>query len=193
MMAELGTPMALAWKDTPMGYEDRLDAEQLRQAIAALEAQQQALKLDFTAQIAELQQRLEDAPQTLQSGAGAIATTGGVAAGGGSIAAAGEALDSAVLPYLAEYIGQVVGIGFEPGKSEVRIKTDTTTVTVDATADQANKALELRHSSVRVVAVIQGKTARLLMLQDAHAPINRATREAAIFARWDGVLRKLAQ
>ena len=66
-------------------------------------------------------------------------------------------------------------------------------MTVDATPDQAEKALDLRHSRVRAIAVVQGKAARLLILQDAAAPINRSTREAAVFARWGGVLRRLAQ
>lgn len=97
------------------------------------------------------------------------------------------------LPHLAEYVGHVVGVGFEPGTSEVRIKTDTTTVTLEARADQVATALALCHSLVRVMAVIQGHAARLLLLQQADAPITQATRESAIFKRWERVLRRLAQ
>jgi formylglycine-generating enzyme required for sulfatase activity len=73
-----------------MSDGDSLDPEQLRQAIAILEVQQQALKLDFTAQIVELQRRLARAEQIAQSGAGAIATTGGVSAGASGVAVAGD-------------------------------------------------------------------------------------------------------
>ena len=73
-----------------MSDGDSLDPEQLRQAIAVLEAQQFALKLDFTAQIVELQQRLAWAEKIAQSGAGAIATTGGVSAGASGVAVGGD-------------------------------------------------------------------------------------------------------
>jgi hypothetical protein len=73
-----------------MSDDDSLDPEQLRKAIAVLEAQQQALKLDFTAQIVELQRRLARAEQIAQSGAGAIATTGGVSAGASGVAVGGD-------------------------------------------------------------------------------------------------------
>ncbi len=73
-----------------MSDGDSLDAEQLRQAIAVLEAQQQAMKLDFTAQIMELQRRLSRAEQIAQTGAGAIATTGGVSAGASGVAVGGD-------------------------------------------------------------------------------------------------------
>ena len=75
-----------------MSDGDSLDPGQLRQAIAVLEAQQFALKLDFTAQIVELQQRLAWAEKIAQSGAGAIATTGGVSAGASGVAVGGRQL-----------------------------------------------------------------------------------------------------
>ena len=97
------------------------------------------------------------------------------------------------LPYVAEFVGFIVGVGFEPGTPEVWIKTDSMTVTLTATSAQVDTALELRQASVRAIAVVQGNSRRLLILQASHLPINRSTREGAIFGRWDGVLRRLAQ
>jgi hypothetical protein len=97
------------------------------------------------------------------------------------------------VPYIAEYIGRIVGVGFEPGKSEVRIKTDTATEILAATPEQVETALQLRHTGVRAMAVVQGNSQRLLILQEAQARIHRFTRESAIFERWNGVLTRLAQ
>ena len=74
----------LAWVDTV------LHLDKLHQAIAALEAQQRDLGLDFTQQITELQQRLRDMGNVVQHGSGAMATTGGVAAGAGGVAVGGD-------------------------------------------------------------------------------------------------------
>jgi hypothetical protein len=87
-----------------MSDQKRLDAKQLRQAIATLETQQQALSLDLTVQIAKLRQRLEREEPPAQSGTGAIANAGGVAAGVDGVAVEAGDPDSAVLPYLAEYV-----------------------------------------------------------------------------------------
>jgi hypothetical protein len=54
-------------------------------------------------------------------------------------------------------------------------------------------ALQLRHTGVRAMAVVQGNSQRLLILQEAQARIHRFTRESAIFERWNGVLTRLAQ
>jgi hypothetical protein len=67
---------------------DQID--KLHQAIAALEAQQRELSLNFTQQIAELQQRLKDIGAAVQHSPGAVATTGGVAAGAGGVAIGGD-------------------------------------------------------------------------------------------------------
>jgi hypothetical protein len=64
--------------------------DKLRQAIAALEAQQRELGLDLTAQIALLQRRLADVAGISQRGSGGVATTGGIAAGAGGAAVAGD-------------------------------------------------------------------------------------------------------
>jgi formylglycine-generating enzyme required for sulfatase activity/energy-coupling factor transporter ATP-binding protein EcfA2 len=73
-----------------MPGDNNEQTQKLRQAIAALEAQQRELSLDFTTQIAELQQRLREATGVSQSGSGAVATAGGVAAGEGGAAVGGN-------------------------------------------------------------------------------------------------------
>jgi hypothetical protein len=97
------------------------------------------------------------------------------------------------LPYLAEYVGAIVGVGFEPGQPEVRIQTDTSLVTLTATSRQVETALTLRSLLVRGIAVVHGASRRLLSLQEANRPITRETRELAIFERWKGALARLAQ
>ena len=96
------------------------------------------------------------------------------------------------LPYIAQYIGKVVGVGFEPGRPEVRIRTEAASVTLLATSQQVDTALDLRYSTVRAIAVIQGASHRLLILQESHLPVNRSTRDAAVYERWQGVLQRLA-
>lgn len=97
------------------------------------------------------------------------------------------------LPYIVHCVGKVVGVGFEPGRPEVRVKTETATVTLSATSQQVDRALDLRYSSVTAVTVVQGTAHRLLILQASHLPIYRSTRDAAVFDRWRGVLQRLAQ
>ena len=98
------------------------------------------------------------------------------------------------LPSIAHYVGSLIGVGFEPGKPEVRIKTQSgSTVNFIATPKQVDIALGLRSQSIRIVAVEQGASHRLLIIQESNRPINRSTRDVAVFERWEGVLRRLAQ
>jgi hypothetical protein len=97
------------------------------------------------------------------------------------------------LPHIAHYVGKISGVGFEPGKSEVRVKTTTGFVSLSASTDHVEKALNLRGTEVIAVAVVQGNSHRLLIIQDAQLPINTSTRDAAVFERWNGILRRLAQ
>jgi hypothetical protein len=97
------------------------------------------------------------------------------------------------LPHIAHYVGQIVGVGFEPGKSEVRVKTDKGIVTLTATTAHVDTALALRGADVLAVAVVQGTSHRLLILQGSQLPINQSTRDIAVFDRWSGILRRLAQ
>lgn len=98
------------------------------------------------------------------------------------------------LPYLAEVHGRIVGVGFEPGKNEVRIKSDDGhQLTLAATALHVDNALELRSAPIRAIAVMQESGSRLLRLQAASLGWSVPGRDEAVFARWDGLLRRLAQ
>lgn len=101
-----------------------------------------------------------------------------------------------LLPSLAEYTGQVVALGLEPGKSEIRLKkADGHTVTLLATKEQVMAAWELRESKVRVLAVQSGER-KLLSIQKDDAPEFVATDELVeqhVFQKWGEVLRRLAQ
>ncbi len=99
----------------------------------------------------------------------------------------------AELPYIARYLGNIVGVGFEPGRTEVRLRTEERNLTLVATPAQVDRALNLRHLKVRAVAVVEDNLERLLMIQDAESPVNRSTRELAIYQRWEEALRRLAQ
>jgi len=96
------------------------------------------------------------------------------------------------LPCIQSYVGKVVGVGFEPGRPEVRIKNDESSITFSATARQVDAALEMRYSTVRAVGVIHGSSHRLLILQESHLPIYRSSRQVAVYGRWHEVLRRLA-
>jgi len=97
------------------------------------------------------------------------------------------------LPYIGQHSGEIVGVGFEPGRPEVRMKTDTGTLTLVATSEQVEAALRLRHLKVRAVTLVQGSLHRLLVLQESNLPLARLSREEAIYDRWQTVLKRLAQ
>jgi hypothetical protein len=100
------------------------------------------------------------------------------------------------LPYLCEMKAQVTGVGFEPGKNEVRLKAPGQISVFSATAEQVEEALKLRHNEIVVQTVIAGKKARLLAIREAStAPVipGPNDRERLIFSRWDGLLKRLAQ
>lgn len=100
------------------------------------------------------------------------------------------------LPSLREHEGVVVGVGFEPGKSEVRIKGDSSTYPLEATNEQVETALMMRKEKVRILGVNDGKRTRLLSIVDANKPrfeISDAAVEEHIFKRWNAVLARLAQ
>jgi hypothetical protein len=97
------------------------------------------------------------------------------------------------LPYLCEYTGKIVGVGFEPGRAEVRIKTEDSHAILAATPKQVEAALELRHSQVHVLAVCYGDNRRLLILREVGLPIYRPTQQEGIFKRWASLLERLAQ
>ncbi len=99
-------------------------------------------------------------------------------------------------PNICRHYGNIIAIGFEPGKTEVRVKRlDGKTVTFAATPDQVQTAWELRDVQVKALSVYKGQH-RLLKLQQAEEEDFEVTPEAVnthIFQRWDNVLRRLAQ
>ena len=96
------------------------------------------------------------------------------------------------LPYLTEFIGRVTGVGFEPGRNQIRFQTETgQDLTIAATGEQVNYALEYRSEPVRVL-MLQAEFRRVLWLQVETDSPPRLRVEHFIFKRWDGLLRKLA-
>jgi hypothetical protein len=100
------------------------------------------------------------------------------------------------LPSLIELEGSVVGVGFEPGRSEVRVKSEGTTQFLDAADQQVEKALQMRKRTIRALGVHNGKRGRLLKIDPASTPRFKVTPEAVeehIFRRWNGVFERLAK
>lgn len=99
-------------------------------------------------------------------------------------------------PFIREIVGNVVGVGFEPGRSEVRIKGEGSTAIFDAEATQVEAALEMRHEPVRSLGVYANKHTRLLRLSRQGEPRFAATPEMIeehIFKKWSGVFARLAK
>ena len=101
------------------------------------------------------------------------------------------------MPVLHERTYAIVGVGFEPGESFVRLKGADDTVTCEATPQQVTKALELRFSSVRAMIVRQvGRKARLIRIrregEDLH-PLSPQQKETLLFGKWHNLLRRLAK
>jgi hypothetical protein len=97
------------------------------------------------------------------------------------------------LPHLEEIIGNVVGVGFEPGRSEVRLKHGDRPITLSATPSQVETALGLRGAEVKALALVAETHCKLLRIQGIGLPWPIPSRDDAIFKRWDGLLRRLAQ
>src|SRR5687768_756177 len=99
----------------PERDDNAAEQENLRQAIARLETQQQVFGLDFTAQLAELQRRLGNTGSVSQSGSGAGVMHGGVAAGARGIAAGGDVNSQLIVmggsPHIALSAPSVTGLG----------------------------------------------------------------------------------
>ena len=64
---------------------------------------------------------------------------------------------------------------------------------MSATPEQVDAALRLRESDVTALGVFHDGTYRLLILRDANAEPKSHSREAALYERWEGVLKRLAQ
>ncbi len=103
----------------------------------------------------------------------------------------------AELPYVIAAEGHVVGVGFEPGRNEVRIKSQDGTVTCVATAEQVESALALRAAgTVGIKAVVMpGKGTRLIEVRppgDVATPLTNQALTAIVFDRWADLLARLA-
>ena len=100
------------------------------------------------------------------------------------------------LPYLVELEGRVIGVGFEPGRNFVRVKSSGASgseMTFAATPEQVMGALEIREGDVRVLALIHEPNKRLLRLQRRTDQRVRLNATEYIFEKWQGLLERLAQ
>lgn len=101
------------------------------------------------------------------------------------------------LPYLISLEGSVTGVGFEPAKNEVRIRTEEiSSINISASAEDVAKALDVRKDKIRAMAVHVGNKARLIALRRASEPVFKFDADAAkkhIFERWDNVLKALSK
>jgi hypothetical protein len=100
------------------------------------------------------------------------------------------------LPVLKEMEGHLVGVGFEPGKPEVRIKTDTMTTSLTSVPEAVDRALELRNDKIRTLSVHVASRARLISLNRSSDPrfvFSADAVEKHIFGRWDALLERLAK
>jgi hypothetical protein len=100
------------------------------------------------------------------------------------------------LPSLVQYEGSVVGVGFEPGRSEVRIKSDAGIPSLDATEEQIEAAWQMRRSKIRALGVHDGKRSRLLQMARVRDPKFKATPEAIkehIFDKWAEAFEQLSK
>jgi hypothetical protein len=104
---------------------------------------------------------------------------------------------NAELPFVRRMFGNIVGVGFEPAKSEIRVKPEMGSAqSISATNQEVEKAIEMRHETVRTLAVHTSKGTRLISLRRAADPRHEFDPKLAkkqIFARWGNVLRALSK
>ena len=99
-------------------------------------------------------------------------------------------------PSFREITGHIIGVGFDPGRSEVRMKADASSANFDAEDAQVEASLAIRKDAARSFGVHDGKRTRLLRIAKASEPRFQVTPEAIeehIFKRWDGVFARLAK
>lgn len=101
------------------------------------------------------------------------------------------------LPGLVVVDGVVVGVGFEPGRPEVRVRAEATnrTIVFVSTPERVEAALKLRNAPVRAQAVaIDGKL-KLLSIRgadDTLPPVTSERVQELVFDKWHELLKKLA-
>lgn len=99
-------------------------------------------------------------------------------------------------PHLVELEGVVVGVGFEPGRNEVKVRAASgELMTFSASESLVGRALELRLQHVNVLAVHDESTrVRLLRVATTEKrPPTPDQRLEAIVAKWGGLLTRLAR
>jgi len=105
------------------------------------------------------------------------------------------ATDLSEIPYLMEITGNVIGVGFDPGKYFVRIKStdpSASEVTLMATSIQVDRALENRHERVRALVLSHVGGKKLLRLQLTSDVPMRLDIDGFVFRKWDALLARLA-
>ena len=96
------------------------------------------------------------------------------------------------LPAFVLAEGRVAGVGFDPGRCEVRIKgEDGFQLSAAATARQVDQALGLRSQNVHVVAVTTAAGARLLTIETDTMRVKRPSLDD-LFDQWEETYRALA-
>jgi hypothetical protein len=97
------------------------------------------------------------------------------------------------LPSLEEIVGKVAGVGFDPGPNEIRLKSDASQVTLLATPEQVQQALDLRNAPVRAIALcdITGSR-RLIWMEDSTLPRYRPDPEYFLYGKWAKALQDLS-
>lgn len=99
------------------------------------------------------------------------------------------------LSSIQEYLGQVAGVGFDPGRPKVVLKSGGATYTFEATANQVEAALRLRSAEVCLKALKQGRRSRVLWIREADKPATLSFEESAkrALTEWSTLLERLAQ
>jgi hypothetical protein len=100
------------------------------------------------------------------------------------------------LPLLRTIEANIIGVGFEPGRNEVRVRTDTNPfMTLAAASEDVDKSLQMRHEKVRAI-LVEAKKSRLIGIRRASDPkfqFNAETARKHIFEKWGNVLKALAK
>jgi hypothetical protein len=102
--------------------------------------------------------------------------------------------ETTVSTHLIEATGELVGAGFEPGKTEIKVRANSTgdVVTIAATATEVDEALALRGNQITILAVVEPHRSRLLRL-GPFTPMEQGARLDYVFRRWAETLHRLAQ
>lgn len=94
------------------------------------------------------------------------------------------------LPMLVQVNGRITGVGFDPGKWEVKVKGSEQVVAI-ASEEQVNTALNLRAEEVRTLSVRDAESTRLLVIELNDNRYRRPSLED-IFDKWDATFKALA-